>query len=97
MHNGLIQKVNTFSQDMALAYISYIHKKLCKLDEGIMLIFCVWKKSAITFIEGCTSHIWYEPLFKILQTPFLNDFFNFQISVKMLPKIQLILMQDWFR
>ena len=46
-----------FAQEMT-TYMHYIHpQKLCKLDEGITLIFVSENKSAITFLEGCTTRI----------------------------------------
>ena len=57
-----------------LTYTPLIYQKLCKLDEGIMLIF-VSQKSAITFGEGCRRSLdtfYYRKVSNIRRTKYQN-------------------------
>ena len=54
VQKGLMQKVNIFTHKM-ISYMHFMHPpKIVQIGWGHHVIFCVWKKSAITFGEGCT-------------------------------------------
>ena len=55
VQNGLMQKVNIFAQKMNTC-MHFMHPtKIVQIGYGHRVNFCVWKKSAITFGEGCTA------------------------------------------
>ena len=67
VHNGLIKKVNTFCIGHAHLHTFHTFTKIMQIGWGHHVNFLCLKKSAITFIEGCTSHTWYKPLFRIMK------------------------------
>ena len=55
VQKGLMQKVNIFSTGNDHLHAFYAPTKIVQIGWGHHDNFCVWKKSAITFGEGCRS------------------------------------------